>query len=137
MSYRQLLTLSFLLNSLGLVLIKAVGELGLDDADPLIVLLMYSVGSFWAFLYAAIARGPFHRPSLLVGAAAGLGSVAGMVGSLRAAALAPGYVAFPLVYGGSMLLVALAGPVLFKEKIGPYGIAGIVIGAAAITLLSV
>jgi multidrug transporter EmrE-like cation transporter len=38
--------------------------------------------------------------------------------------------------GGNLFLVAAAGVFFFREKIGPYGIAGIVVGIVSLTLLS-
>jgi multidrug transporter EmrE-like cation transporter len=48
----------------------------------------------------------------------------------------PGHVAFPLTTGGSLFLVALAGILLFKERVGGYGIAGIVMGIVSLIMLS-
>jgi hypothetical protein len=40
----------------------------------------------------------------------------------------PGYVVFPMTTGGNLFLVAVAGIFIFREKVGPYGIAGILTG---------
>lgn len=48
----------------------------------------------------------------------------------------PGYIVFPLATGGSLVLVAAAGVLLFRERIGGYGIAGIMTGVLALLLLS-
>jgi multidrug transporter EmrE-like cation transporter len=48
----------------------------------------------------------------------------------------PGYVVFPMTTGGNLFLVAAAGVLLFREKIGPYGMAGILTGIASLVLLS-
>jgi multidrug transporter EmrE-like cation transporter len=60
--------------------------------------------------------------------------------SFTALALAkglPGHIAFPLTTGGSLFVVALAGLILFRERIGPYGLCGIVLGIAALVMLSI
>ena len=44
---------------------------------------------------------------------------------------------FPITTGGNLFVVAAAGVFLFREKIGPYGIAGIVTGVLSIILLSI
>jgi multidrug transporter EmrE-like cation transporter len=49
----------------------------------------------------------------------------------------PGHVAFPLTTGGSLFLVALAGIILFKERVGHYGLLGIVLGICSLVLLSI
>jgi len=49
----------------------------------------------------------------------------------------PGNVVFPLTIGGSILLVALAGRVLFDEKMHPLSWVGVAVGGIAVVLLSV
>lgn len=49
---------------------------------------------------------------------------------------APGELAFPITTGGSLLVVAIAGILLFKEKIAWQGVTGILIGILALALLS-
>ena len=49
----------------------------------------------------------------------------------------PGYIVFPITTGGNLFMVAAAGVLLFREKIGPYGLAGILIGILSIVLLSI
>jgi multidrug transporter EmrE-like cation transporter len=48
----------------------------------------------------------------------------------------PGYIAFPLSASGGIILVALSGKFLFKEKIGFCGMLGIALGVVAIALLA-
>jgi drug/metabolite transporter (DMT)-like permease len=48
----------------------------------------------------------------------------------------PGYIVFPVTTGGNLFLVAAAGVFLFRERIGRYGVAGIVAGVLALVLLS-
>jgi multidrug transporter EmrE-like cation transporter len=38
--------------------------------------------------------------------------------------------------GGGLFIVVGAGVLLFKERVGPYGVAGIVLGIISIVLLS-
>ena len=49
----------------------------------------------------------------------------------------PGNVVFPVTIGGSILVVALAGRLLFSEKMHPLSWAGIAIGFLAVIMLSV
>lgn len=49
----------------------------------------------------------------------------------------PGHIVFPVATGGSLFLVLAAGVILFKEKVGGYGVAGIVLGIASLVILSV
>ena len=97
----------------------------------------------WAVLVLRLPRfsarifriGPWK---VLLGAAMGACSFSGQ--AFTGLALShgiPGHIAFPLTTGGSLFLVAGAGILLFKEKVGKYGIAGMVIGILALVLLSV
>jgi multidrug transporter EmrE-like cation transporter len=68
----------------------------------------------------------------------GLCSIAGQffVGLALSRAVA-GHVAFSISTGGTLFVVALAGILLFKESVGPYGLAGLVLGILSIVVLSV
>jgi multidrug transporter EmrE-like cation transporter len=48
-----------------------------------------------------------------------------------------GHVAFSISTGGTLFIVALAGILLFREKVGPYGLAGLVLGILSIIVLSI
>jgi multidrug transporter EmrE-like cation transporter len=70
-----------------------------------------------------------------------LGTGAGSFGGQLFSVLAleqkvPGYTVFPITTGGNLFLVAAGGVFLFRERIGVYGIAGIVTGIASLVLLS-
>ncbi len=49
----------------------------------------------------------------------------------------PGNVVFPVTIGGSILIVALAGRLLFAEKMHPLSWTGVIVGCLAVVLLSV
>ena len=49
----------------------------------------------------------------------------------------PGNVAFPISNGASLFIVITGGVLLFKERLGRYGIAGCALGTLAIVLLSI
>jgi drug/metabolite transporter (DMT)-like permease len=49
----------------------------------------------------------------------------------------PGNIAFPISNGGSLFVVILGGVLLFRERLGLYGLGGCVLGTFAIVLLSV
>lgn len=77
------------------------------------------------------------RADLVVGVGLGACSVAylTLIG-LALAADVPGVVAFPVVKVGNVCVVAAAGVVLFRERVGPAGLAGIALGLAAALLLA-
>jgi multidrug transporter EmrE-like cation transporter len=70
----------------------------------------------------------------------GLLAVCSVIGqaclALALASGAPGYVVFPLTSGANIFLVAAAGFLLFHEKVGRAGTAGIVLGMLSIIILS-
>jgi multidrug transporter EmrE-like cation transporter len=49
----------------------------------------------------------------------------------------PGNVVFPVTVGGSILIVALAGRLVFAEKMHPLSWTGVALGCMAVVLLSV
>jgi multidrug transporter EmrE-like cation transporter len=48
----------------------------------------------------------------------------------------PGNVVFPVALAGGLFVVVLTAVLIFKERIGPAGIAGISLGIISIALLS-
>jgi len=49
----------------------------------------------------------------------------------------PGHIVFPIAVGGSILIVALAGRIFFKERMNRWSAAGVAVGFVAVILLSV
>jgi drug/metabolite transporter (DMT)-like permease len=137
MRYRTLLPVFFIINGLVMVIQKTVSEMKSPAAIPMAVLFMQIAAVIPALIAVLIDRKPFDRTALWVGAIGGLGGAIGTTFVCLAARQLPGYIVFPVSGGGNLLFVALIARVAFKEKIGPYGLAGIAVGIAAITLLSV
>lgn len=137
MTYRRLLGLCFLLNGICLLGSKGITEFGFGRSSMYVLFWIYVTGALVNLIHVCTAWKPVSRQNILIGVMGGLGSVIGMGCAVTALNMIPGYVVFPLSQGGTLLLVALIGCVFFKEKIGPYGIAGIVSGIAAIVLLSI
>jgi multidrug transporter EmrE-like cation transporter len=48
-----------------------------------------------------------------------------------------GYILFPVVYGGAIIINAFLAPILFKEKINLYMVLGIISGTTGIILLNI
>ena len=137
MTYRQMLLIAFLLNGLLMVGMKAVDGFKLGQYIPLVLFAQYAVGGLLCIPAVVAARKPLHRTSLWVGVAAGITSAIGMSCAITVTGMIPGYMVFPIIQGGTLLTVVIIGRVFFKEKIGPYGVAGIALGTAAIILLSI
>jgi drug/metabolite transporter (DMT)-like permease len=133
----RLMLIAFVANGIGPFGLKVLSERGLAGYQSEYLLFWYAGG--FAFAMAALLRSrlrPYPR-EVLLGAVMGGCSLAGQ--SFTGMALArgvPGHIAFPLTTGGSLFLVAAAGLFLFNERVGPYGIAGLVLGISALVALS-
>lgn len=136
MTYRQLIAIAFVMNGLTMLGMQAVGRIGSPGAIPVILLAMYGTGAVITLVQATMRRRPIEMKNVLIGIMGGLGTSIGVGLNVRAVQLLPGYIVFPLINGGIILIVVLLGRFVFKEKIGGFGIAGILAGIAAIILLS-
>ena len=97
------------------------------------------------YLAGAMLLGAFYFPrrkrtravDLAVGGGLGLASMAGQTSlGLALSRGLPGSVVYPIMLAGGLFIVVAAGVLLFEERVGPCGIAGIVLGITAIVLLS-
>jgi len=134
----RLMLVAFLANGCGPFGLKVLAENGLAAYQSQYLFYWYLGGVVFALAALLVARSGVNRREIPLGAVMGGSSFAGQ--SFTALALArglPGHIAFPLTTGGSLFLVALAGIVLFKERIGPYGLCGIVLGVASLVMLSI
>lgn len=135
----RLMLIAFLANGIGPFGLKILSEEGLAGRYQAQYLLYWYLGAF-VFAIAALVRGwvrPYRR-EVWLGALMGACSLSGQAFTgLALSHGVPGHVAFPLTTGGSLFLVAAAGLVLFKEKVGAYGLAGMALGIAALVALSV
>ena len=134
----RLMLISFVANGIGPFGLKILTEMGLATQYQAQYLLYWYLGGF-VFAAIALRRSGLrpNRTEVTLGALMGVCSLLGQ--SFTGLALSngmPGHVVFPITTGGSLFLVASAGLLLFKEKVGPYGIAGMVLGIAALVGLS-
>jgi len=136
MIYRRLISAAFVFNGLTMVCTQAVGKVGLREFIPIVLFFVYAVAGLMALVHMYQQRKPIEAKSVVIGALGGIGTAVGLSANMAASAVLPGYIAFPIINGGTLLMVALVGKVVFRERIGPYGIAGIIAGACAIGLLS-
>jgi drug/metabolite transporter (DMT)-like permease len=130
--------IAFVTNGLGPFGLKMLEEKQLSAFQPQYLLFWYLGAAIFGVL--AFLRG-FHRPNrqeVWLGAAMGLCSLCGQTFTgLALARGIPGHVAFPITTGGSLFLVAAAGIFVFKERVGSYGAAGIVLGILSLVLVSI
>jgi drug/metabolite transporter (DMT)-like permease len=135
----QLMLLACITNGLGAFGLKVLAGRGLTDRYELQYLLIWYLGWLLFGIVVFIGR-PFkpHTREILIAAAMGLCSVAGQFFTgLALARDVAGHVAFSISTGGTLFIVALAGILLFREKVGPYGLAGLVLGILSIIILSI
>ena len=136
MSYRRLMAIAFIANGIALIGLKIIGQIMSKDITGTFLVSLYGAASVAAFIQMWMHRKPIDWKSVAVGTMAGMFSLIGTYSILKAASMMPGYIVFPLANGGSIVLVVLVGCMAFKEKIGSYGIAGIISGVLAIVLLN-
>jgi len=135
-AWTRLMLVAFVANGVGPFGLKVLSERNLAAFQPQYLLYWY-VGGF-CFALAAFFQSGVHINGweVFLGLAMGACSFSGQ--AFTGLALShgiPGHIAFPLTTGGSLFLVAGAGILLFKERVGRYGIAGIVLGILALVLL--
>lgn len=134
----RLMMLAFLLNGLCTFGLRILASLGWAKQDtPLYLVFWYLAGVLFILSLVYRTRQRPTRSDILVGAALGAFSVCGQttMGKALADGL-PGNVVFPVALGGGLFVVVLAAITVFKERVGPAGIAGISLGIISIALLS-
>jgi glucose uptake protein GlcU len=130
--------LACITNGVGAFGLKILAERGLTDRYESQYLLFWYAG--WLVFSLSVVFVKPVKPILreiVIAFAMGLCSLAGQF--FKGLALArdvAGHVAFSISTGGTLFIVALAGVFLFREKVGPYGIAGLVLGILSIVILS-
>ena len=130
--------LAFLANGLGPFGLKVLAEAGLSESFRYQYLVFWYAGGFaLAFGVWMGNRVRWAARELWIALVMALGSVLGQLfTSLALERGVPGHVVFPVTTGGNLFLVSAAGMLLFKERIGPYGVVGILTGIASLVLLS-
>jgi multidrug transporter EmrE-like cation transporter len=134
----RLMMVAFIFNGLCSFGLRILAGLGLAaHYTPIYLIFWYLSGV--AFMLLVLSRSP-HRPArsdMLVGAGLGFFSTCGQTSmGLAMANGLPGSVVFPVALAGGLCLVVLTAVLVFKERIGPAGIAGISLGILSIALLS-
>lgn len=134
----RLMLLSFVANGLGPFGLKILTEKGLAAQFHFQYLVWWYAGGL-AFGVSAllISRSRVQFRDLIMAFGIGAASFGGQLFSAMALEQqVPGYIVFPVTTGGNLILVAAGGVFLFRERIGIYGILGIVTGIASLLLLS-
>lgn len=137
-TWLRFMLIAFVANGLGPFGLKMMAAKGLSGTYHYQYLLWWYAGGLALGLAAfAATRSRFRAWEIAFGFAVGIGSFGGQLfSSLALEEGVPGHIVFPATTGGNLFLVAAAGLLLFREKLGPYGIAGILTGIASLVLLS-
>jgi drug/metabolite transporter (DMT)-like permease len=131
------LVVSFLAQGGWNIVVRATGEFDADTARLAFLLLAFSGSAALTVPIAAARRHRMSRRELLFGGALGLCSVLGTGSRMLALKWLPGVVVFPVTTAMVMVLVQLASAVVWKERLGSLGIAGIVSAIAALVLMNI
>lgn len=134
----RLMLIAFVANGLGPFGLKIMAEKGLSDRFHYQYLFWwYAGGLAFALTVFLVSRRRAYPREIVMAFGIGVGSFAGQFFSLRALEQGvPGYIVFPITTGGNLFLVAAAGFLLFRERLGRYGIAGVLVGVLSLVLLS-
>lgn len=131
--------LAFLLNGVcpfGLRVLAGMGLAG--ELTQVYLFYWYLGGLVLAVGWALRSREAFSRPTILLGSLMAVASVGGQFSMGMALAHGtPGNVVYMISQGASICVVVAGGAILFKEKVGTYGKAGIGLGILAAILMGV
>jgi drug/metabolite transporter (DMT)-like permease len=139
LAWASLMAVAFLLNGSGPFGLRILAQMRLTDRYQYQYLLLWFASDFVLAATAFFSRhSTFDLSEIWIGAGIGLFGLTGQLGIAMALSYSvPGYLVFPLAIGGSLFVVVTCGVLVFKEKIGSYGIAGLILGAASIVTLAI
>jgi len=132
--------LAMLLNGCEIFGLRILAGMGYEATAADQYVLFYYLGGLLVLIgVMGIRRSKPARREALIGAVMAACSIGGTVSlayALNSYHLV-GNVAYPIANGGSLFLVIAGGVLCFRERMGPYGIAGCLLGTLAIVLLSI
>jgi multidrug transporter EmrE-like cation transporter len=118
--------------------LKVLSAAGLAERYRYQYLMAWYVSGFCLSLLFALRKivRPYGK-EIAIGGSLAVCSVIGQAClAMALSSGAPGYVVFPLTSGANIFLVAAAGFLLFRERVGAAGLAGIALGMLSIAILS-
>lgn len=104
---------------------------------PLFVAATFAVAGLIALLVVAARRPRWGWPEVAVGVGVGVPNLLGMVALIEALDALPAAVVYPAIGAGAVLVVQLAGVLLFGEKPGARGWTVVGLTAAALVLINI
>ena len=131
---------AFFFNGCGVFGLRILAGMGLTETHVNQYLLYFYLGGFLFMALVLLLQKLMPSPREI-----GIGMLMALCSLSGTAALAyalgnyhiPGNVAFPISNGGSLFVVITGGVLLFRERLGMYGLCGCILGTLAIVLLSV
>lgn len=130
-----LLALFLLLGSLDTALKYFKLEFPKIDDGFFLVILFFSA-MVWSWSYVGYSRTKPKRQEVLWGLMLGIPNFFASYFLLKALALIPAYIVFPFVYVGVIILSAMAGVIIFKEKLTGKKMFLIFLGIVAVIVLT-
>lgn len=131
------LIMAFLSNGVAQFLQKYLHASGLGDYQASALIMMYIAGALAGTLLVAFFRGRIGAREWAAGGVVGVCSYAGNFAVLRALGSLPAYTVFPVVVGGSIVVVAAVSWLAMGEKVSVQTRWGILCGVIAVALLTV
>jgi len=132
----RFMLVAFVANGIGPFGLKVLQEEGLLEGHQMHYLVFWYLGGLLLAALASLAsRSRFRASELFIGGGMGACSLGGQVATALALHTVPGHAVFAVTTGGTLFVVSAAGILVFKEKVGKYGLAGIVLGIASILML--
>lgn len=106
-----------------------------DEGFFLVILFFSAI--IWSWGYILLAKRVVTVSDVLLGLLLGIPNFFSSYCLLRALIDIPGYVAFPFINIGIIILSAISGFVLFKERLTPKRIGLIILGIVAVSILTI
>jgi multidrug transporter EmrE-like cation transporter len=133
----RLMVIAFFANGLGPFGLRVLEDKGLLAPNRLPYLACWYAGGLLLAAIPFVWRGPqlLRRVEVLLGVAMACCSLGGQLATALALASVPGHIAFAVTTGGNLFIVAGAGIFIFRERVGFYGLVGILLGIASLLLL--
>ncbi len=99
--------------------------------------LWFGAGAMFALVMMVRSKSRPALQDIVAGLVMGTTSLVGEIGILRALQDLPGSVVYSGVIAGEIASVGAIGAVVFRERIGVYGVLGILAGVASVVLLTI
>jgi len=130
------LSAAFIFSGVAALIAKAVVALSFEQHRNIYFIFIFATMLLIALCVVIIIRRPPSRKELLSGGAMGLAGIGNYWFLVRALRDVPGIVVFPFRTCGSILLTLIVSRFVWRERMKPLEIAGVVLAMTAIVLMS-